>query len=256
MRAAIAVLALSLGACASFDRAEWKVLAADPAPDAGFLERPERMTPTARRAAFDRMWTSRRTDWRGFSKLYVAPVDTSHRVADSLWDKINIRRGQVKGDREVQAEELRVRVEDAFRDDPLKHFVVLDDPNEIDADTAVLELSLVELVPNKAVLGAVGLAAWAAPLEIGIPVATATAFVARGSIAIEGDVREAHTGKVIAMFADRETGKMRVIDLRSLTWYANAHEAMDEWAEALVDLANLPRGTDPPHDSLFTFMPW
>jgi hypothetical protein len=214
------------------------------------------MAPSPEQSAFARMWTSRKTDWRRFSKLYVAPVDTTHRVADSLWDELNIRRGQVSADRERQAEELRSRVADAFRDDPQKHFVVLDDPSEIDPDTAVLELSLVELVPNKAILGAIGLGAWAAPLEIGIPVATLTAFVARGSVAVEGDVRDGGTGKVIAMFADRETGRMRVIDLRSLTWYANAHETMDEWADALVELANQPRGRPPRHDSLFTFMPW
>ena len=250
------VLALSLGACASIQRAEWQVLAADPAPDAGFLPKPERMTPNPDRTAFDRMWVSHARDWNRFTKLYVAPVDTSHVVDDSLWDKLNIRYPAVPHDRERQAQELRERVEDAFRDDPRKRFEVLDDPSEVDADTAVLELALVELVPNKAVLGAIGLGAWAAPLEYGIPVATLTAFVARGSIAMEGDVRDGGTGKVIAMFADRETGKMRVIDLRSLTWYANAHETMDAWADALVQMANEPPGYQPEHDSLFTFMPW
>jgi hypothetical protein len=254
--AAIVVLALSLGGCASMQRAEWRVLAADPAPDAGFLAHPERLSAMPDRSAFGRMWTSRKTDWRRFGKLYVAPVDTSHRIDDSLWDSLNIRHGKVAWDRERQADELRDRVAEAFRDDPQKHFVVLDDPSQIDADTAVLELSLVELVPNKAVLGAIGLAAWGAPLEIGVPVATLTAFTARGSVAVEGDVRDAGTGNVVAMFADRETGKMRVIDLRSLTWYANAHETMDGWADALVELANEPRGGPPAHDSLFTFMPW
>jgi hypothetical protein len=31
---------------------------------------------------------------------------------------------------------------------------------------------------------------------------------------------------------------------------------MDEWAEALVEIANDPPGERPRHDSLFTFMPW
>ena len=236
-------------------RAEWKVLAADPAPDAGFLLAPERLEPTPDLAPFDRMWTSDETDWRHFSKLYVAAVDTSHRVDDSLWDKFNIRYSKVDWDREQQAMELRERVADAFRDDPAKHFVVLDDASEIDGDTLILQMSLVELVPNKAVLGAIGLVAWGAPLEIGIPVATMTAFVARGSIAMEGELRDGGTGEVIAMFADRETGRMRVIDLRSLLWYANAHETMDDWANALVGLANQPEHKVK-HASLFTFMPW
>jgi hypothetical protein len=138
----------------------------------------------------------------------------------------------------------------------LKHFTVVEDPGAIDGDTAVLEVALVELVPNKAVLGAIGLAAWGAPLEIGIPVATATTFVAHGSIAIEARVRDSASDEVIAMFADRETGKIRVIDLRSLTWYGNAEEAMDEWARAFVELANTPRDGRVSRSPLFTLMPW
>jgi len=256
IRLAVAALALSLAGCASYEHLEWKVLAADPAPDAGFLDHPERMTPAPERTAFDRMWSSGRTDWRDFSKLYVAPVDTSHRLPDSLWDVVNIRYGKVGWDRERQAEELRARVEDAFRDDPLKHFVVLDDPSLIDDDTVVLELSLVELVPNKAVLGAIGILAWGAPLEYGIPVATATAFIAHGSIAIEGDFREARTARVIGMFTGRDIGKMRVLDLRSLTWYGNAYEDFHGWAQTFVALANAERPEDVRHPSYFTIVPW
>ena len=254
----VALAALALTACASYQRAEWKVLAADPTPSAGFLQQPEKLTDSPALTAFDRMWSDSQTDWRHFTKLYVAPIDTSHTLPVGLWDKINIRHSKVaERDLAVQGEELRERIEDAFRDDPEKHFVVLDDPRDIDGDTAILNLSLVELVPNKAILGVIGLAAWGAPLEIGIPVATLTAFIARGSIAMEGEMRDGGTGEVLAMFADRETGKMRIIDLRSLTWYGNAHEMMNDWANALVEIANTPPEHKPPrHSSLFTVMPW
>ena len=69
-------------------------------------------------------------------------------------------------------------------------------------------------------------------------------------------MRDSASDEVIAMFADRETGKIRVIDLRSLTWYGNAEEAMDEWARAFVELANTPRDGRVSRSPLFTLMPW
>lgn len=257
-RAALPALALSfaLCGCASLHRVEEKLLAASPAPSAGFLNRPERLASDSESSPFDRMWLSDARDWRKLQKLYVAPVDTSHVLEASFWDKLNLRHGYVERDVERLAGELRERLIAAFRDDPNAHFEIVDSPEAIDEHTAILEVALVELVPNKAVLGAIGLGAWAAPLEIGIPVATLTAFIARGSIAMEANVRDAGTDKVIAMFADRETGKMRIIDLRSLTWYGNAHEVMDGWCSELVDLANAPRDHEVEHPALFSFLPW
>jgi len=251
-----AALAFGLAACAGMQRAEWNVLSADPVPETGFIAEPEQLDFETL-APFQGMWSSPEVDWRKFRKLYVAPVDTGHLLPMSLWDKTNIRESKVESyDVFVQAIELRERVEDAFRDDPQKHFTVLDDASQIDEQTVVLELSLVQLVPNKAILGVIGIGAWAMPLEIGIPLATLTAFISHGSIAIEGDVRGAGSDQVLMTFADRENGKMRVIDLRSLTWYGNAHESMDEWADALVELANAPPGHKVKHAGFFTFMPW
>ncbi len=248
---------LSLAACATVRRAEERVIGADAAPSAGFATPHEMLTPPPHALApFDRVWVSRASDWRKLPKLYVAPVDTTHVLDGSLWDALNVRHSKVPLDREEAARALRERVDAAFRADPSHRFEVLDRPDQIDEDTAILELALVELVPNKAILGAIGLAAWAAPLEIGVPVATATAFVAHGSIAMEARVRHARSGRVIAMFADRETGKMRIIDLRSLTWYGNASEVMYEWADSLIALANARRDDEVKHEPLFTWRPW
>jgi len=247
--------ALFFCACTTLRKGEWEVLGASPAPSSGFLAEPERLDDASGPAAFSRSWTSPQHDWRRFSKLYIPPVDTSHVLPESLWDSLNVRHFQVSADVVVQADELHRRLEDAFRGDPYRHFEVIDDPDGVDDDTVVLQVSLVELVPNKAVLGAMGLAAWGGPLEIGIPVATLTAFVAHGSIAMESQLCT-RDGTVLAMYADRDTGRMRIIDLRSLTWYANAHEAMDEWAEALVDLANTPMESEVKHKWWFTPLPW
>ena len=64
------------------------------------------------------------------------------------------------------------------------------------------------------------------------------------------------TGDVIAMAADRETGATRVIDLRSVTWYGNAHEIFGQWAQEMVELANTPSTEQVAHSRYFTLLPW
>jgi Protein of unknown function (DUF3313) len=250
------VIALAAAGCASLRDREYRVLAPDPAPDAGFIEEPEKLEPQGKAAAFDRLWFSPDKDWSSYPKLYVAVVDVNHVLAMSWWDKVNIRKSKVEYDLVVVADELREDLIEAFRNDPRHHFQVVERPEDVDADTVQLEVALVELVPNKAVLGAIGLAAWGAPLEIGIPVATATAFIARGAVAMEARVCDGKTGEVIAAFADRQTGKMRVIDLRSLTWYGNATEEFEGWSDAFVELANTDRPDQVRHSLYFTLMPW
>ena len=75
-------------------------------------------------------------------------------------------------------------------------------------------------------------------------------------MAIEGRVRDAKTGKVMAMFADREQSKTRILDLEALTWYGHAHESMHDWSEQLVVLANTPKDVKVDDSSGFRLMPW
>jgi len=247
---------LALSGCTTEHELEGKVIGASPAPDSGFLEKPEMMVPHPARDPFDRSWVSQNLDWANYDKLYVAPVDTTHVLKQSLWDKVNLREHAVKDDIAELGLEFRRRIVEAFRDDPKHHFQIVDDPKAIGEHGVVLEVALVELVPNKAGLGLLGLAAWAAPLEVGVPVATAAAFADRGSVAFELRARDAPTGDLIAMAADRETGAMRVIDLRAITWYGNAHEIFGQWAEAMVALANTPSSEQVKHSDYFTPLPW
>ena len=247
---------VSLIGCATESSLAAKVIGASPAPDSGFLDTPERMAPHRARDPFDRSWVSENLDWASYDQLYVAPVDTTHVLEQSLWDKVNVRQYAVEDDVRELGSELRKRIVDAFRDDPKHHFQMVEDADKIGQRGVVLEVSLVELVPNKAGLGLLGLAAWAAPLEVGVPVGTVAAFANRGSVAFELRARDALTGDVIAMAADRETGAMRVIDLRSVTWYGNAHEIFGQWAQVMVDLTNTPSTEPVKHARYFTLLPW
>ena len=77
-----------------------------------------------------------------------------------------------------------------------------------------------------------------------------------GYVAIEGRVRDGETGEIVVMFADRETAKMRILDIQSLHWYGHAFEIFDEWAAQLVEVANRPLEPGIADSAVFTLYPW
>jgi Protein of unknown function (DUF3313) len=180
-------------------------------------------------------------------------VNTDHVLAKSTWARMNVRYLAFDDDLAGVAAEFRQTVIDAFRNSPANHLRIVDGTSE---KTLMLELAITELVPSKALLTTIGLAAWAAPLEVGVPVGAAATFAETGWMAIEGRVRDAATGQVVAMFADREQSKIRVIDVQSLTWYGHAHESMRDWAGQFVALANTPHRFRVEDSSAFALLPW
>ncbi|HTO71063.1 MAG TPA: DUF3313 family protein [Myxococcota bacterium] len=252
----LAVLVFALCGCATEQKLEQEVLAASPAPDSGFLEDADRMAPHPERAPFDRYWLAPTFDWNHYSKVYVAAVDTRHVLEMSLWEKINLRTIDVKKDIADLALEFHDDLVKAFRDDPKRHFQVLDAAAAIDDQTLVIQSALVELVPDKAALAVLGTAAWAAPVALGVPLGTFAAFEDQGSVSFELRGRDGRTGEVVGMCADREVGPMRVLDLRSMTWYGNAHLILNDWSRQLVELSNTPHDVQVKHSEYFTLMPW
>jgi hypothetical protein len=230
------------------------VLKAEPAPDSGFLSEPQRMAEHRERFPFDRAWVADEFRVGDYRSVIVAPVNTDYALARSTWAKINVREFSVERDLADIAVEFQQIVIDALRNSPDNHFAVVDPPG--DDQTLVLELAITELVPSKAFLATIGLAAWAAPLEVGVPIGAAAAFAQSGWMAIEGRVRVGENGPVVVMFADREKAKMRVIDLQAITWYGHARESMHDWAGQLVLLANTPHEFKVEGASGFALLPW
>jgi|SRR5262249_19439731 len=245
------VAGLAVG-CAMTNR----VLKAEPAPDSGFLENADQMKEHRERAPFNRTWVDPAYSPSNYQSILVAPVNTDYALAESTWAKTNVRNlfvSDVKQDLDMIAGEFRETVIEKFKASKENRFVLVE---TADDDTAILELAITELVPGKAFLGTIGLAAWAAPLPVGVPVGIAAAFAQSGWTAIEGRVRDAKTGKVVAMFADREAAKTRVVDLQALTWYGHARESMSDWGDQFVLLANTPESVQVEDTSAFTLMPW
>ena len=255
-RKSLITLVFAVGCCTGCSLAN-TVLKAGPAPDSGFLTEPERMAEHRERAPFHRLWVEDGFRVGDYHSLVVAPVNTDHALARSTWAKVNFREFQVEDDLKGIAGEFRSIVIDAFHKSPKNQFAIVDPPDDApDDQTLVLELAITELVPSKAFLATIGLAAWAAPLEVGVPVGTAAAFAESGWTAIEGRVRIGSGGPVVVMFADREQAKMRVVDLQSITWYGHARESMHDWAAQLVLLANTPHEFKVEDSSGFALLPW
>ena len=229
------------------------MLKAKPAPDSGFLEESSRMSDNRARAPFHRAWVDPAFSASNYQSILVAPVNTEYVEAQSTWAKANPRNIKIKDDLKMIATEFHDIVVDKFRASKQNRFAIVEQPR---GDTMVLELAITQLVPGKAFLGAVGMASWAAPAPVGVPVGAITSFADDGWMAIEGRVRDAKTGTVMAMFADREAAKTRVVDLEAVTWYGHARESMNDWADQLVLLANTPKDVKVEDSSAFTLLPW
>lgn len=223
----------------------------DPAPDSGFLANPERMTAQRERAPFDRVWVRPGFVRSDYNALIISKVNTEFLMANTGWDAANPANKTLAQSAEELAQFTGDTFVQAFSADPHRRFKIVQRPGN---GVAVLDLAIVELVPSKAVLGALGLAA---PLAKA-PALAIVSKVAGGNtcVAIEGRLRDAFTGETLMMFADREEPPFRILDAKAVTWYGDAKDSIKAWAKQLVELANTPI-----HDTVkdapnFTLNPW
>jgi hypothetical protein len=224
---------------------------ANPARDSGFLLKPQPLVEDREHFPFHRVWF--REGWNDprYRSVFIAAVNTDYIADPSSWAKTNLKGYRVDEDVENLANYTRTEFEKAFRNDPDRRFEVVAEPR---SDSLAFELALIEVIPNKASLGALGLAATAvaAPLGAGI----AAKETAKGIVAVEGRVRAGDSGEIVAMFADRETGKFGPINLRRATWYGHAHKIIQEWAEQWVKISNADLVEKIKDTRTWTLMPW
>lgn len=231
------------------------VMDANPAQNAGFLEDPARLVDFERdEHPFQRVWVRPGLELARFDCIQIVPVDVQHVLPNNLWDKLSTASlFGLADDVPRLATRLHGSMLAAFNEDPNQRFRVVEVPTD---RTLVLELALIEVVPNKSLLALGALAAMAAPPMIGTPIGTLAATAEHGVVAMEGRVRDGASGEVLAMFSDRESGKTRIIDLQSVLWYGHAYEIFDDWAEQLVAVANRPDQPGLTDPRPFTIRPW
>jgi hypothetical protein len=227
-----------------------KALAVAPAPDAGFIEHPDRQVNPAD-LPFHKVWIKPGFDMNNFHELVVAPVNTQymqemswlHRLSSANWLR------NVETDIAELALYFHNQVVKEFQTDPNHRFQVIEYPAQPNQPALRLELALIEINPSKPVLHAIS---WAAPIGS----SAAAGVVNQRRAAFEGRLRNLQTGEVVATFADRDMQDVGPIDLTRLTWYGPAKGIMDQWAKQFVQIANRKPGeviTDP---TAFTLRPF
>ena len=227
-----------------------KSLAVKPAPDAGFIEHPDRQV-NPDDLPFHKVWIKPGFDMNDYHELVVTPVNTQymqqmgwlHRVSSANWLR------NVEKDIEELALYFHDRVVKDFKTDPKHRFQIIESPAQHKKPALRLELALIEINPSTPVLHALS---WAGPIGTG----TAVGAVNQRRAAFEGRLRNLQTGEVVATFADRDMQDVGPIDLTRLTWYGPAKGIMDQWAKQFVQIANRKPGEVITDSTAFTLRPF
>lgn len=211
---------------------------ASAAPDAGFIDRPELMHEDDK-LPFDAVWFKDGVDLAKFKTVYVAPIDTTHLIAQDWWDKANIAPGDQKQQADELAEFMRNEVKQQFVDDDENRYQVVDTPGK---DSLIVELAIVEVVPTKVWLNAIGYVLLG-PLDQGV-----TAF--------EGRFKDGETQEVIAEFKDREFGQMDIVSVADLQWNRHSRHTCEIWGDQLEEVMYRKPDQAVARMSTVTLRPW
>ncbi|MGH7176699.1 MAG: DUF3313 family protein [Tepidisphaeraceae bacterium] len=222
---------------------------AQPAKPAGFVD-DSTMTKDPS-LPFHKVWFKPGFEFASYKQIYVAPVNTSYMLKMTDWQK-GERKDEIEKDTAKLGLFSQEAIKKAFRDDPAHRFTVVESPTA-DGKTLIFEFALVEVVPSKVVLNALGFA----PYFVGLGLSV---FRAAGhdvsSAAFEARIRDAGTNLVVAMLADREQEQTAAVSVRGLTWYSHAETIVRQWSSQFVRLANRKPGEQIRDTDPFTLQPW
>ncbi len=210
----------------------------DPAPDAGYIEHPEKLAPWPQRAAFtQRIWfKDQKEHYRTrdrFTKIHFNPTRIDYLRDVGWWDSLNSAGKEAyQKDAQEVAKYLDQELKITFSEDPSKRFKVVD---TIDEETVIYEFAIVELRPTKAVVNAAGTA-----LGFLVPGGGLVKSTAKGSIAVEVNAYDGANRELLLSWADREIDRVSPFSFRDLSAYGHAHKTIRRWAEDLLKAWNTP----------------
>lgn len=200
---------------------------------------------------FDKFWRKPGVDWKNYDKIYIAEVNTDYMLKTTDWQKAQLKE-QIEKDARKLSEHAHDSIVNAFRDDPNHRFRIVDVPGH-DPHTLVFEIALIQVVPSKVLLNALGYA----PFFVGTGITVVRTIANDKSFAaFEARVSDADTGKYVIFAADREAQQYAPVDVRGLTWYSDAEGIMDEWSKEFVEIANKKPGEKIEGAPSFRLLPW
>jgi hypothetical protein len=192
-------------------------------------------------APFHRFWFDEQLDWDSFTEIRVADINTDYLQQPSWGDQTTLGAINQEGGIENVSAYMHNSLTEAFMNDPNRKLAVVE---RAGPKTLVLEVALIEIVPTKAWLNAIGVG------TIGV------GGLDKGSIAIEARMKDAGTNKVVARFADREQGKFAIVSIADLTWYWHAENSIDDWSEQIVEVMSTPNDGRVEDSLPVTLRPW
>ncbi len=236
---AIILINVMLSGCAA--------MKADPSTGAGFV--PMEQMSKQGDLPFNKAWVKKDLNWKQYQTIYVKPVNTGYLMETDAW-KENFRQGHMKEDAQELGRYMEDRFRGAFVTGADNQFRVVSSP---EPGSLTLDLALTELVPSNVVLEALRYAPYGGMAAATLLSRTTGAVC---TVAFEAKVRDSKSGTVVAMFADRETQKFKIVDFKAFTWYGNAKNTIDEWADQFVLVVNKPPGQIVEEASTFSLKPW
>jgi hypothetical protein len=239
LAAAIIGLSIMLSGCAA--------LKAAPSKGAGFV--PVEQMAKQEDLPFQKVWFKQDVDFKRYKSIYIPEVNTGYLLQSNWWQQ-NFRQGQMKEDLATMAQYLQQEFKTAFANDPYRRFQVVEAPQK---DSLTLELALTELVPSNVALSVLEYAPYGGGTAVRV---MERATGAESTVAFEARMKDSGTGDNLAMFADRQVKKIRIVDFKAFTWYAHGKEIIREWAEQFVKLSNKRPGEVIEGSSTFTLKPW
>lgn len=213
---------------------------APPAKTTEFFGQTDGLQAVPEIEATHQMWAKTDFNWNKFKKIHIAPVNTQFLSQRTAWQKMSFAEFNASGV-QAMADFVRQAFVDAQRDNRGKYpLAVVDRP---DRETVVIEMAITELVPTKNWLNLMTLAAVGYSFD-------------KGVIAIEGRLRDGPGGEIIGKFADRETGKDNILNLKDLGLSAHARAIIREWAQQSVAIVNAEEGEAVQDSSGFEWKIW
>ena len=186
---------------------------------------------------FHSAWVKTGFDKSNYNRVYIAPVNLSHLKNMSWWNEIEgqVTKTDMKERVENVAEYTRDVFENAFLTDSQKKFRVTNRPG---AKTLVLELAIIEAIPNKKGFETITRGLGLINPIVGVAGTVARSKGSKSSVAFEARVRDGETNEIVAQFADREQEKVSYINTKDFAWYAHIESIIEEWADQFVKIAN------------------
>jgi hypothetical protein len=223
---------------------------ASPAPSAGFAD-PSLLKHDPKNP-YDKFWRKPGLDLKNYDEIYVAQVNTAYMLKMTDWQKNGEPKAEIERDVQTLADYTRSSIMNAFRKDPHHRFAVLDNSTR-DPHALVYEVALIEVVPSKVLLNALEYA----PFFVGTGITVLRDIGNdKSTAAFEGRTRDAATGEIVMLAADREAEQFAPVDIRGLTWFSDAEGIIDGWSTQFVQILNAKPGEAVAGTATFRLLPW